>query len=129
MKVHPSVSEISSANAITIGGVSVPSLIDRDAETQVEMASGQTLSIAGLFQRNEQANISKFPGLGDIPIIGALFRSTSYQHNETELVILVTPYLSQPVSNPNAYQVPSQAPASPATPTVPAPVAAGFVAN
>lgn len=129
LKVHPSVSEISTANAVTIGGVSVPSIIDRDAETQVEMASGQTLSIAGLFQRNEQVNISKFPGLGDIPVIGALFRSTSYQHNETELVILVTPYLSQPVSSPSAYQVPSQPPTAAAQTLPSAPVAAGFVAN
>ena len=110
MRVHPSVSEISNANAVTISGVSVPSFIERDAEANVEMASGQTLAIAGLFQRDEQNNINKFPFLGDIPILGALFRSTAYQRDETELVILVTPYLTQPVSNPTAYAMPTDQP-------------------
>lgn len=127
MRVHPSVSEISSANAVTISGVSVPSFVERDAEANVEMASGQTLAIAGLYQRNEQNNINKFPFLGDVPVLGALFRSTSYQRDETELVILVTPYLTQPVSNPNAFPLPTDQPPSPSpqAQTVPA----GFVAN
>jgi pilus assembly protein CpaC len=120
MRVHPSVSEISSANAVSISGVSVPSFIERDAESNVEMASGQTLAIAGLFQRNEQNNINKFPFLGDVPVLGALFRSTAYQRDETELVILVTPFLSQPVSNPAAFPLPTDQP-----PAVPS----GFVAN
>ncbi|WP_158921260.1 type II and III secretion system protein family protein [Acidisphaera sp. S103] len=127
MRVHPSVSEISSANAVTISGVSVPSFVERDAEANVEMASGQTLAIAGLYQRNEQNNINKFPFLGDVPVLGALFRSTAYQRDETELVILVTPYLTQPVSNPNAFPLPTDQPPSPSpqAQTVPA----GFVAN
>jgi pilus assembly protein CpaC len=125
MHVHPSVSEISTANAISISGVSVPSFIERDAEANVEMASGQTLAIAGLFQRNEQNDITKFPFLGDVPILGALFRSTAYQRDETELVILVTPFLTQPVSNPAAYALPTDQPPAAATPAVPA----GFVAN
>jgi pilus assembly protein CpaC len=127
MRVHPSVSEISTSNAVTISGTSVPSFIERDAEANVEMASGQTLAIAGLFQRNEQNNINKFPFLGDIPVLGALFRSVAYQRDETELVILVTPFLSQPVSNPQAFPLPTDQPPSAATaaPTIPA----GFVAN
>jgi len=125
MRVHPSVSEISSANAISINGTSVPSFIERDAESNVEMASGQTLAIAGLFQRNEQNNVNKFPFLGDVPVLGALFRSTAYQRDETELVILVTPYLTQPVSNPEAFALPTDQP--PAAP--PPSVAAGFAAE
>jgi pilus assembly protein CpaC len=127
MRVHPSVSEISSANAVTISGVSVPSFIERDAEANVEMASGQTLAIAGLFQRDDQNNVTKFPFLGDVPVLGALFRSTAFQRDETELVILVTPYLTQPVSNPEAFTLPTAQP--PSTPPLAPAVPAGFVAN
>ncbi len=127
MRVNPSNREISTANAVTIDSSAVPSFIEREAQTNVEMASGQTLAIAGLFQRDEQNTVSKFPGLGDLPVLGALFRSTSYQRDETELVILVTPYISQPVSDPAAYRLPTDQPGyvHPEQPAVPA----GFVAN
>ncbi len=127
MSVHPSVSEISTANAVTISGVSVPSFIERDAQANVEMASGETLALAGLFQRDEQNNINKFPFLGDVPVLGALFRSTAYQRDETELVILVTPYLTQPVSSPAAFPLPSDR--APSAAVVAPTVAAGFVGN
>ena len=127
MKVHPSVSEISATNGVTIASTAVPSFIERDAETNVEMASGQTLAIAGLFQRNESNSISKFPGLGDLPVLGPLFRSTSYQRNETELVILVTPFVSQPQSNPRAFALPGDQVGRASPP--PGAVPAGFVAN
>jgi len=127
MRVHPSVSELSSANAVTISGVSVPSFIQRDAEANVEMASGETMALAGLFQRNEQNNINKFPFLGDVPVLGTLFRSTAYQRDETELVILVTPYLTQPVTNPAAFPLPTEQ--APSAGVVTPRVAAGFVAN
>ncbi|HUB45116.1 MAG TPA: type II and III secretion system protein family protein [Acetobacteraceae bacterium] len=127
MRVHPAVSEISSANAVTISGVSVPSFIEREAEANVEMASGQTLAIAGLFQRNEQNNIDKFPFLGDVPVLGTMFRSTAYQRDETELVILVTPYLTQPVSNPSAFALPTDQP--PQAPPLAPPVVAGFATD
>jgi pilus assembly protein CpaC len=113
MKVKPEVSEISNGTSYTIAGNSVPAFLTRSAETNVEMASGQTLAIAGLFQRVDQQSLSKFPFLGDIPILGALFRSSSYQHDETELVILVTPYISQPVSAANAYPLPTDRPPQP----------------
>jgi pilus assembly protein CpaC len=113
MKVKPEVSEISNGTSYTIAGNSVPAFLTRSAETNVEMASGQTLAIAGLFQRIDQQSLSKFPFLGDIPILGALFRSSSYQHDETELVILVTPYISQPVSGANAYPLPTDRPPQP----------------
>ncbi len=125
LKVHPQVSEISTANGVTISGVSVPALVERETETNVEMASGQTLAIAGLFQRIDQTTLSKFPLLGDVPVFGALFRSVSYQRNETELVILVTPYITQPNGNPAAFPLPfDKLPGSAA-----AQVPAGFVAN
>jgi pilus assembly protein CpaC len=127
MRVHPSVSELSTANAVTISGVSVPSFIERDAEANVEMASGETMALAGLFQRDEQNNINKFPFLGDVPVLGALFRSTAYQRDETELVILVTPYLTQPVTNPAAFPLPTDR--APSAAVVAPTVAAGFVAN
>ena len=124
LKVSPEVSEISAANSVSINGTTVPSFISRSADTNVEMASGQTLAIAGLFQRSEQNTLSKFPFLGDVPILGALFRSSSYQRDETELVILVTPYLTQPTGDPAAYKLPSDPAAAPAHPT-----GIGFVVN
>lgn len=124
MRVQPEVSELSNANSIAINGVSVPSFISRSAETNVEMASGQTLAIAGLFQRSEQTNLSRFPFLGDIPILGALFRSSSFQRDETELIILVTPYLSEPVSAPRSFPLPTD---RLGVSSLPAPARGGFV--
>lgn len=98
LRVAPEVSQLSTNGAITLAGFSIPSLTTRRAETSVELASGQSLSIAGLIQNTDRADINKFPGLGDIPILGALFRSTAFNRNETELVIIVTPYLVNPVA-------------------------------
>jgi len=98
LRVAPEVSQLSTNGAVTLAGFSIPSLTTRRAETSVELASGQSLSIAGLIQNTDRADLSKFPGLGDIPILGALFRSTAFSRNETELIILVTPYLVRPVS-------------------------------
>lgn len=120
MRVQPEVSEISSANSVNVNGVAVPAFISRRVQSNVEMASGQTLAIAGLFQRNDQVNLSRFPWLSDLPVLGALFRSVSYQRNETELVILVTPYLSAPVGLASRIPLPS---------SPPAPVSAGFVVD
>ena len=78
--------------------MSIPALTTRRAETTVELGSGQTFMIAGLLSNKNNNAIDKAPFLGDLPILGALFRSTSYQRNETELVIIVTPYLVRPVS-------------------------------
>ncbi len=98
LQVRPEVSTLSSAGLVEIAGVNVPSFSVRRADTQVEMASGQTFAIAGLFQRNGASDIDKLPVLGDIPILGQLFQSKRFQRNETELVILITPYLVRPVS-------------------------------
>ena len=99
MRVRPEVSELSNQGAVTMGTLVVPALVTRRAETTVELGSGQSLMIAGLLKNTNTNNINKAPFLGDIPILGALFRSTSFQRSETELVIIVTPYLVRPVSN------------------------------
>jgi pilus assembly protein CpaC len=97
--VKPEVSELSSDGAISLNGITVPALTTRRTETTVDLASGQSFAIAGLLQNNVTQNIQKFPGLGNVPVLGALFRSDEFQRNETELVIIVTPYIVRPVSN------------------------------
>jgi pilus assembly protein CpaC len=96
LKVKPEVSQLSSASAINVGGSFIQSLLTRRAETTVELASGQSFAIGGLLNNDGDNNISKTPFLGEIPILGALFRSASFQRNETELIIIVTPYLVKP---------------------------------
>ena len=97
LRVRPEVSELSSQGSVTLNGFSVPALTIRRAETTVELGSGQSFMIAGLMGNNAQNTVKKMPGAGDIPILGSLFRSTSFQRGETELVIIVTPYLVNPV--------------------------------
>ena len=96
MRVRPEVSELSSEGAVTLNGFQVPALTVRRTETTVELGSGQSFMIAGLLSNNSQNTIQKLPGAGDLPILGSLFRSTSYKRGETELVIVVTPYLVNP---------------------------------
>lgn len=100
LTVRPEVSELNQNAGIEIGGLRIPGLSVRRAETTVELGSGQSFAIAGLVQSNSSNNVRAFPGLSDIPILGALFRSTRFQRQETELVIMVTPYLVRPVSSP-----------------------------
>jgi pilus assembly protein CpaC len=114
MRVRPEVSELSDAGAVKMENFTVPALTTRRAETTVELGSGQSFMIAGLLQNRNRNNIAKAPFLGDLPILGTLFRSTSYQRDETELVIVVTPYLVRPVSNqlaipPDGYRAPTDA--------------------
>ncbi|WP_417319778.1 type II and III secretion system protein family protein [Emcibacter sp.] len=101
MHIKPEVSQLSSAGAVTLDGFSIPALTTRRAETTVEVGSGQSFAIAGLIQNNVTNNIAKYPWLGDIPILGALFRSTEFQRQETELVIIVTPYIVKPHNGSN----------------------------
>jgi pilus assembly protein CpaC len=98
MRVRPEVSELSDAGSVRLNGFTVPALTTRRAETTVELGSGQSFMLAGLLKNNANNNIDKAPVLGDLPIIGALFRSTKFRRQETELVIVVTPYLVRPVS-------------------------------
>jgi len=98
LHVKPEVSSIASSGAaVSVNGFNLPSFVVRKADTIVEVASGQTFAIAGLFQQNFTRNLEKFPVLGDVPILGALFQSQRFQKEETELVILITPYLVEPV--------------------------------
>lgn len=97
LHVRPEVSQLSSTNAVTLDSYSIPSLTTRRAETTIELGSGQSFAIAGLIQNNVTHDISKFPGLGDVPVLGQLFRSDRFQRDESELVIIVTPYLVRPV--------------------------------
>ncbi len=106
IRVRPEVSELSSDGAVTLNGYSIPALTIRRAETTVELGSGQSFMIAGLMRNGNQNAISKMPGAGDLPILGSLFRSTSFRKGETELVIVVTPYLVNPV-DANAIKLPT----------------------
>ncbi|HSL03856.1 MAG TPA: type II and III secretion system protein family protein [Nitrospiraceae bacterium] len=97
MAVAPEVSELDFTNALQIQGFNVPTIVTRRAMTVVELADGQSFAIAGLLRDNMRETIAKFPVLGDIPILGALFRSSRYQKNQTELVIIVTPRYVKPM--------------------------------
>jgi len=97
MRVRPEVSELSTQGAITLNGFQVPAITTRRTETTVELGSGQSFMIAGLMSANSQNSLEKAPGLGDVPILGNLFRSREFRKGETELVIIVTPYLVKPV--------------------------------
>jgi pilus assembly protein CpaC len=96
LHIRPEVSELSSQGAVIVSGFNIPGLTVRRAETTVELASGQSFALAGLLQNISTQNISKVPWLGDIPVLGLLLRSDQFQKNETELVIIVTPYLVTP---------------------------------
>lgn len=117
LKVVPEVSQLDPTNTVRIGGVEVPGLRVRRVNTTIELRNSQSFAIAGLLQNDSSDRKVQTPWLGDIPVIGSLFRSTRYQNSETELVIIVTPRLVQPVpdiqqlatpldgtSEPNAYE-------------------------
>ena len=100
LKVNPEVSQLTTTGAVELSGFTIPALTTRRAETTVELGSGQSFAIAGLLQNNITRNLQKVPGLADVPVLGALFRSDSFRRNETELVIIVTPYIVRPVEAP-----------------------------
>lgn len=106
LRVRPEVSELSAQGAVTVSGLSIPALTIRRAETTVELGSGQSFMIAGLLSNNSQDNLKRTPGLGELPVLGNLFKSTSFRKGETELVIIVTPYLVNPV-NANDIKLPT----------------------
>jgi len=93
LAVEPEVSELDATNSLRINNVTVPGLITRKASTTVEMKNNDSLAIGGLFQHGYANTVRQFPGLGSVPVIGSLFRSTRWRRNETELVIIVTPRL------------------------------------
>jgi len=106
VKVHPIVSELDFTLGIQLESFTVPGLRSREMDTHIEVQDGQTFSIAGLLSDTSRNIINKFPVLGDIPVLGVLFRSTTYQKNETELVALVTPHLVKPMA-PGAARLPT----------------------
>ena len=99
IKVQPEVSEVSNDRAIDIDGVSAPSFVTRRASTTVELAPGESFMLAGLIQDGMVSQINQLPGAGNIPVLGALFRSSEFRRSETELVIAVTPYLVDPAKS------------------------------
>jgi pilus assembly protein CpaC len=97
VEVTPEVSELDFSTAILVEGFVTPGIRTRRASTKVELADGQSFAIAGLLSETVLADVSKFPLLGDLPVIGALFQSKSFQKRESELVIIVTPHLVKPL--------------------------------
>ena len=104
--VNPEVSTLNFSNPLSVGNFNYPILDTRRAQATVELGSGQSFVLAGLLRNDTSNNISKLPGVGDLPVLGALFRSDKFQNNQTELVILVTPYLVHPVSQRKKLQTP-----------------------
>ena len=106
MKIDITVSDLARENTISVGGgietesrFVVPALSVRRATSTVEMGDGQTIAIAGLLSEKVREDVQKFPGLGDVPVLGYLFKSQRWLNEESELVIFVTPHLAQPVAN------------------------------
>jgi pilus assembly protein CpaC len=98
LKIAPEVSTLDFTNAVEISGFEVPAISTRRAETEIELRDGQSFGIAGLLDRRTTAQLSKVPGIGDIPILGQLFRSRSFNRTNTELLVMVTPTIVDPVS-------------------------------
>ena len=96
--MRPEVSELTPEGSIRLQGFEIPGITIRRAETTVELGSGESFMIAGLMSNRSTSAIDKIPGLGDVPVLGTLFKSDNFRRGETELVIVVTPYLVKPVS-------------------------------
>ena len=107
LKIRPEVSSLDFNNAIILEGFRVPALVTRRAETEVELQDGQTFAIAGLMNNTALSQMRKVPGLGDIPIIGTLFKSRAYQKDQTELVVMVTPTIVRRGSTGVSQGIPS----------------------
>ncbi len=98
LRLNPSVSELDYKNAVVISGTAVPSITKREARTTIELRDGQSFAIAGLLQSDNAHDVNQLPWIGSVPILGVLFSSKSYQANETDLVVIVTPHLVAPVT-------------------------------
>lgn len=99
MRVAPEVSELDYQNAVVLNGFVVPAITTRRASTVIELRDGQSFAIAGLIRSSVREKLSKYPMIGDLPVLGTLFRTSSFQRNETELIILVTPHLVKPIDS------------------------------
>ena len=91
LKVRPEVSALDFSNAVTLQGFRIPALTTRRTETEIELNDGQTFAIAGLLNNTMTSTLQKVPGIGDIPVLGLLFKSKAAQKNQTELVVMITP--------------------------------------
>jgi len=100
LRVAPEVSSLDFANGLTVSGFRIPTILSRRAQTTIELEDGQTFAIAGLLDNSLTHNVNKVPILGDIPILGALFRSEEIRQKRSELLVLVTPHLVQPLDVP-----------------------------
>ncbi len=98
LKIESEVSELTLQGAVVLSGIQIPALKKRSAKSTVELPSGGSIAIAGLLSEDTRQNIDGFPGLKDLPILGTLFRSRDYQREESELVVIVTPYMVRPVA-------------------------------
>lgn len=108
LKIAPSVSELDYDNSVTVNGTTVPALAKRRTDTTVQLGDGQSFILSGLVDHNLTANVDKIPWLGDIPILGAFFRSTSYQRRNRELIMVVTPHLVTPLAKGTEVKLPGQ---------------------
>ncbi len=106
LKIEPEVSQLDSSHPVQVAGISVPPLIVRRASTTVELRDGQSFVIGGLLQSQGETAQQQLPWLGDVPILGALFRSAAYQKKETDLAIIVTPRLVRPARPGDAIATP-----------------------
>ncbi len=106
LRVAPEVSELDSVNGVTLLGFEVPALAVRSMETTVELGNGQTIAIAGLLNEQVRGVASRIPGIGDVPVLGALFRSVSFQRSLSELVIFVTPEIVAPLDEHQTVRLP-----------------------
>ena len=97
MMVNPEVSDLDFSRGVSLQGYIIPSINTRRVSTVIELADGQSFAVAGLLKDELREVVSKYPVLGDIPILGVLFRSSNYQKNETELIVIVTPHLVKPI--------------------------------
>ena len=112
LRIRPEVSQLSNNGAVSVpvgfgGTLVIPALTVRRAETTIELGSGQSFAIAGLLERTSTDLNNALPGLGELPVIGALFKSNDFQRDESELVIIVTPYIVQPAPSPDALRLPT----------------------
>lgn len=96
LKIEPEVSELDTTNSLRVNDITVPSLVVRRASTTIELRDGQSFAVAGLLQSRNIKDTRQLPWIGDVPVLGALFRSTSWEKNETDLIIIVTPRLVKP---------------------------------
>jgi Flp pilus assembly secretin CpaC len=116
LKIEPEVSELDPTSSLQVNGISVPGLMVRRTQTTLELRDGQSFAIAGLLYTNHYKNASQLPWIGEVPVLGTLFRSAAFQRKETDLVIIVTPRLVRParpgqrLATPHDRRLPSNDP-------------------